>query len=219
MRDRVSGEVKKLTAEVMYLRQQILEMENKCAEKESTDEGADSHHKSSSESAPTGDASRMQNPGADTDEHSQHPPEIPSDASGQERRECTDDCHESDGSKDGDKGTPSRSRPPVLRGERSQDVRNDDRTNSSTSDKFVDNTEIRQLVEAETARVLAELRANPPPSTLALMHACREADAFSANAKARWHTVGLLPPGGTINVSVAAGNPVEQAFQASSSST
>lgn len=52
----------------------------------------------------------------------------------------------------------------------------------------------RRLVEAETERVLAELRANPPASTKALMLARAELDARATEVVAKLNATGLLPP-------------------------
>ena len=52
----------------------------------------------------------------------------------------------------------------------------------------------RRLVEAETERVLAELRANPPASTKALLLARAEMDACATEAVAKISATGLLPP-------------------------
>lgn len=58
----------------------------------------------------------------------------------------------------------------------------------------IEDTEIERMVEAEAARVLAELRENLSPTLQALSLARDEADAFSARAKARLRAKGLLSP-------------------------
>lgn len=52
--------------------------------------------------------------------------------------------------------------------------------------------DVRRLVEAETERVLAELRANLPPSTKALLQARGELEACAASAMVRLQGSGLL---------------------------
>lgn len=66
-------------------------------------------------------------------------------------------------------------------------------SNSSSENMDADNAaEVVRLVEAETARIMIELQANPSLAVRALAKARDEADAFATQARARWHDMVLM---------------------------